>query len=593
VQSSKQSRKLMMVAQTSATDDSRGRKEKGKSRQLQSKSESSSTAFEMSILIAQLPLPVPVPVPIASIDDSNLNHHHLLGGHHTHIHTRIRIVKPYLYTFQSYAKARWLGRTILDIYQTEFGSYQKSYYHGAILQGRILVCGNQVDPSYLVQNSDVLSHTVHLHEPAVAVSSSSSLSKDKDAIIEVIAETDTLLVVCKPCTVPVHACGAYRENCLLRILEPQYGKLYNIHRLDRLTSGILMIAKCPVVAQTLSLALRSSDACEKMYLARVQGKFPQNCHLSVAAMDTTCWKEPGHVPTGGEYRMSRTGTNETTAATATAKDMRERNALGYWLEDSFGSVQKGVSRSSQLDLSASHGDIDEWMSLLEPPINRNNENGDTCSSAISTDTTHSPKLWFHLACPVRVSSPKHGICQAGAFTDLDDATYRKTVKPAHTSFAIVRYDESTDSTILLCRPSTGRSHQIRLHLQFTGHSIVTDAKYGGQTAMASSCTQLPVPLGNNNNDNDGNDESKKMEQDYCHSIALQQRAEGESLVDFIQKTCVHCATSVGGGGTYNDRAIVDFQRQSQGIWLHSFKYTMTDVHGKRVSYETKPPSWAI
>jgi tRNA pseudouridine synthase 9 len=159
----------------------------------------------------------------------------------------------YLFTFHSYAKARWLyrKRSILeDIYQTEFGSYRKSYYYpGAILQGRILVCGNQVDPSYLVQNSDVLTHTVHLvHEPAVAVSSLSSsssssstttMSKDKDAMIEVISETDTLLVVCKPCTVPVHACGEYRENCLLRILEPHYGKLYNIHRLDRLTSGIL------------------------------------------------------------------------------------------------------------------------------------------------------------------------------------------------------------------------------------------------------------------------------------------------------------------------------------------------------------------
>jgi hypothetical protein len=190
---------------------------------------------------------------------------------------------------------------------------------------------------------------------------------------------------------------------------------------------------------------------------------------------------------------------------------------------------------------------------------------------------------------VRLAVPKQSICQAGAFADLDDDTYRKTVKPAHTSFAIVRYDELTDSTILLCRPSTGRSHQIRLHLQFTGHSIVTDVKYGGQNTNIASSTQLPVPLANNN---DFVDESKKMEQDYCDSTALQQRAEGESIADFIQRTCVHCATA-GGGGTDNDQAIIDFQRQSQGIWLHSFKYTMTDVHGKRASYETKPPSWAL
>ena len=566
-----------MVTQTSATD-SRGRMEKGKSR-LQSKSKST-TAFEMSTIIAQLPVPVPVPVPAASIDDSNQNH--LLLEHHTQIHTRIRIVKPYLYTFQSYAKERWLGRSILDIYQTEFQLYAKSYYHGAILQGRILVCGNQVDPSYLVQNSDVLTHTVHLHEPAVAVSSSST---DKDVMIEVVAETDTMLVVSKPCTVPVHACGDYRENCLLRILEPQYGKLYNIHRLDRLTSGILMMARCPVAAKAMTLTLQSSNSIEKVYLARVQGKFPQNCPLSVA-MDTTCWKEPEDVPIGGEYNMSRTRPNDS----RTAGTNRESNAFGYWLEDSSGSVQKLVSRSSQLDLSASHGEIDEWLSLLESSTNAN-KNVDACSSASSTGT-QSPMLWFHLACPVRISVPKTASCQAGAFADLDDATYRKTVKPAHTSFAIVRYDESTDSTILLCRPSTGRSHQIRLHLQFTGHSIVTDVKYGGQNAIASS-TQLPVPLDDNQYDSH-DDESKKREQDYCDSTALQQRAEGESLKDFIKRTCVHCATSGGGrGADIDERAILDFQRQSHGIWLHSLKYTMTDVHGKRVSYETKPPSWAL
>jgi hypothetical protein len=132
-------------------------------------------------------------------------------------------------------------------------------------------------------------------------------------------------------------------------------------------------------------------------------------------MNTTYWNEPEDVPpTGGEYHMSRTRSiNETTTSTGTnimsAKEMRERNAFGYWFEDSSGAVQKGGSRSSQPDLSASHGEIDEWMSLLEPCTNNtNNENVDDGASASSSSTTddtagvHSPDmLWFHLACPVR------------------------------------------------------------------------------------------------------------------------------------------------------------------------------------------------
>lgn len=35
----------------------------------------------------------------------------------------IRIIHPYAYTFSTFAKRRWIGRTLLDVYQSEFGSY--------------------------------------------------------------------------------------------------------------------------------------------------------------------------------------------------------------------------------------------------------------------------------------------------------------------------------------------------------------------------------------------------------------------------------------------------------------------------------------
>lgn len=36
-----------------------------------------------------------------------------------------RTIEPYPFTFSSFAKARWVGRTILDVYHSEFGSYPK------------------------------------------------------------------------------------------------------------------------------------------------------------------------------------------------------------------------------------------------------------------------------------------------------------------------------------------------------------------------------------------------------------------------------------------------------------------------------------
>ena len=34
---------------------------------------------------------------------------------------RVRIVYPYPFTFATFAKARWVGRTVADVYHEEFG----------------------------------------------------------------------------------------------------------------------------------------------------------------------------------------------------------------------------------------------------------------------------------------------------------------------------------------------------------------------------------------------------------------------------------------------------------------------------------------
>lgn len=93
----------------------------------------------------------------------------------------LRVIKPYAYNFSTYAKGRWEGRALIDVYSTEFGSYPRSYYETAISQGRILVSDKVVSTSYIVKGGDVLSHTVHRHEPGVAVYS------DKEPCVDIIS----------------------------------------------------------------------------------------------------------------------------------------------------------------------------------------------------------------------------------------------------------------------------------------------------------------------------------------------------------------------------------------------------------------------
>lgn len=53
-------------------------------------------------------------------------------------------------------------------------------------------------------------------------------------------------------------------------------------------------------------------------------------------------------------------------------------------------------------------------------------------------------------------------------------------RASQTEFSVLL--ELDDSSLLLVRPLTGRTHQIRVHLRYTGHSVRGDDKYGGKEA---------------------------------------------------------------------------------------------------------------
>ncbi len=57
-------------------------------------------------------------------------------------------------------------------------------------------------------------------------------------------------------------------------------------------------------------------------------------------------------------------------------------------------------------------------------------------------------------------------------------------KSSHTSFELLASSSRGEVSLILCRPTTGRSHQIRVHLELSGHPIVGDKKYG-QRSLAS------------------------------------------------------------------------------------------------------------
>ena len=59
-------------------------------------------------------------------------------------------------------------------------------------------------------------------------------------------------------------------------------------------------------------------------------------------------------------------------------------------------------------------------------------------------------------------------------------------KPSTTRWQVVAYDPVADTTRLLLEPVTGRSHQLRVHLQALGHPILGDALYAPAEIQAAA-----------------------------------------------------------------------------------------------------------
>ena len=150
----------------------------------------------------------------------------------------------------------------MDVFSKEFGAYSPEYYKDAIQSGRITVNGKNISTDTLLRNGDRLSHTVHRHEPPVPYEP-----------VQILKETDDLIAVNKPAAIPVHTCGAYRYNTLEMILRVEHhlSNLFLIHRLDRVTSGVVLLAKTREAAARYS-ALLQRGGVHKLYFAEVEGK---------------------------------------------------------------------------------------------------------------------------------------------------------------------------------------------------------------------------------------------------------------------------------------------------------------------------------
>ncbi|KAG0570465.1 hypothetical protein KC19_6G164400 [Ceratodon purpureus] len=186
-----------------------------------------------------------------------------------------RMVRPYFFEFLAHVKRRWAGKTVVDLFAQEFRQRPREYYEEAVKLGRIRVEGKIVAPSYVVRDSETMSHFVHRHEPPVFAGA-----------VTVLEEGPDVITVCKPASVPVHPCGQYRKNTVMSILEAERktGQLFPVHRLDRLVSGLLILARNSRTADFFRQEIEAG-VVQKQYVAKVKGVFPaEEVELNAAVL---------------------------------------------------------------------------------------------------------------------------------------------------------------------------------------------------------------------------------------------------------------------------------------------------------------------
>lgn len=85
--------------------------------------------------------------------------------------------------------------------------------------------------------------------------------------MEILYQDDDILIVNKPAGLPVLPDGWDKDSpYLVKLLEEQFGRLWVVHRLDKVTSGVMVLARSAGAHRGLNLQFERHEA-QKVYHA--------------------------------------------------------------------------------------------------------------------------------------------------------------------------------------------------------------------------------------------------------------------------------------------------------------------------------------
>lgn len=174
----------------------------------------------------------------------------------------------------------------IDSFLAEKLDLSRSKIQKLVKEGKILVNDQVVSNSYMVRENDVvlvddeLDYDIHV--------------LPQDIPLDIVYEDQDLIVLNKPSGMVVHPAPGHYEGTLVNALLYRYGELTSdsfrpgiVHRLDKDTSGLMLVAKNDSMLEKLSSMIASKEVVRK-YLAIVDGVIPHE----VGEIDAPIGRDP-------------------------------------------------------------------------------------------------------------------------------------------------------------------------------------------------------------------------------------------------------------------------------------------------------------
>ena len=158
---------------------------------------------------------------------------------------------------------------------TKISSLSRSRIQELVQDRNILVNGKKVKTSYKVQKNDLVSVSVPKLKPLAVI--------PEDIPLDIIYEDQDVIVVNKPQGMVVHPAAGHPDHTLVNALlfhtknlaeSPEGFRPGIVHRIDKDTSGLLMVAKNAFSRESLEKQL-AQKTNKRLYLAIVHGNFSE------------------------------------------------------------------------------------------------------------------------------------------------------------------------------------------------------------------------------------------------------------------------------------------------------------------------------